>query len=83
MNDYTSPIVWLLGLIVVLAVAVLTVWVVDVLVQLARRSIFKKQYGVSVPNSVRLKRSERSRRGYGRFLRKSHTAPTVLRFRLL
>ena len=43
-NDYTSPIVWLLGLIVVLAVVVVAVWIVDVLVQLARRSIFKKQY---------------------------------------
>ena len=66
-NDYTSPIVWLLGLIVVLAAVVLAVWIVDVLVQLACRSIFKKQYGVSVPYSVRLKHS-RQRNRIGAFI---------------
>ena len=59
LDGYTTFLIWLFKFAIILAIIALIVWIIDAIIQLSRSARFDKQYHVTVPGSIRLRRRHR------------------------
>ena len=62
LDGYTTFLIWLFKFAIILAIIALIVWIIDAIIQLSRSARFDKQYHVTVPGSIRLRRSKQYNR---------------------